>query len=67
MKIKTEHAFPPIPIRRFDWIAYDDDTYGGPGSITGMGETEEEAIEDFREQWEDRYGEGTSYDADLRS
>ena len=24
MKIVTEYVFPPIPIRRFDWLAYYD-------------------------------------------
>ena len=54
MKIRTEHVYPPIPIRQFDWCAYDEDTYDGPGSVLGHGATEEEAVADFREQWEER-------------
>jgi len=57
MKIRTEHVYPPIPIRQFDWCAYDEDTYDGPGSLLGHGPTEEAAIADFKEQWEERYGE----------
>ena len=53
MKIRTEHVYPPIPIRQFDWCAYDEDTYCGCGEchpIVGTGETEAEAVADFREQ-----------------
>jgi len=32
------------------WIAVDDDTYDGPGSLIGIGRTEQEAIDDFLEQ-----------------
>lgn len=56
MKIRTEHVYPPIPIRSFDWCALDDDTYDGPGSIIGHGPTELLAIADFMEQWEEKYG-----------
>lgn len=52
MKIKTEHVYPPIPIRQFDWCAYDDDTYDGPGSRIGHGATEQAAIDDLLEQIE---------------
>ena len=57
MKIRTEHVFPPIPMRQFDWMAYDDDTYCGCGEcrcLTGHGSTEQEAIADLMEQMEDR-------------
>ena len=50
MKIKTEFVYPPIPIRKFDWSAIDDDTYDGPGSPVGTGATEAEAIADLMEQ-----------------
>ena len=50
-KVKTEHVYPPIPVRQFDWMAYDDATYDGPGSLTGHGATEAEAVADFMEQW----------------
>ena len=46
--IVTEHAYPPIPIRQFDWRAWIDgmeDT--GP---TGWASTEIGAIEDLKEQ-----------------
>ncbi len=39
--IRTHHAFPPIPIRCFDWMAWVDGTEeNGP---YGHGKTEEEA------------------------
>jgi hypothetical protein len=50
MRIKTEFIYPPIPSRSFDWQAYDDDTYDGPGSPLGSGATEAEAIADLMEQ-----------------
>jgi hypothetical protein len=53
MKIKTSYVFPPIPIRNFDWCAYDDNTYDGPGSVIGWGPTRESAIADLLEQLED--------------
>ena len=45
-KIKTNHEFPPIPDRRFDWCAVTDN-YDGEGSPIGWGRTEEGAIEDL--------------------
>lgn len=36
------------------WVAVDDATYDGPGSPIGTGRTEAEAIEDLREQLEER-------------
>ena len=53
MKIVTVNVFPPIPIRTCDWCAYDDDTYDGPGSRVGWGETEQEAIDNLLEQYEE--------------
>lgn len=52
MKIITTYAPPPIPDRRFDWNAIDDDTYdGAEDSRTrdqiGYGRTEAEAIADL--------------------
>ena len=56
MKIVTDYVYPPIPVRDWDWRAYDDDTYdGSPGQVTGWGRTEQEAIEDFKQRWQDRY------------
>lgn len=52
MNIKTIYDPKPIPIRGFDWTAYDDDTHD-LGSIEGHGATEEEAKADFWERWKD--------------
>jgi hypothetical protein len=46
-RIKTEHVYPPIPVRSCDWAAwYDGYEEGGP---TGSGATEAEAIRDLIE------------------
>jgi hypothetical protein len=55
MNIRTTHVCPPIPVRNFDWLAVDDDTYdGAPDSGTrnqiGFGRTEDEAIADLKEK-----------------
>jgi hypothetical protein len=52
MKIRTEFVYPPIPDRRWDWSAIDDDTYDGPGCPIGYGPTEEAAVADLMEQIE---------------
>ncbi len=52
MKIRTEHVYPPIPDRRFDWSAVDDDIYDGPGCPIGSGPTEQAAVLDLAEQLE---------------
>ena len=53
--ITTTHNPPPIPLRCFDWSAtladYDE------GDPVGYGATEAEAVEDLKEQMEDR-GDG---------
>lgn len=41
-KIITRHIFPPIPDRRFDWIAYFDDQ--AERGEYGYGRTEQEAV-----------------------
>jgi len=41
--IVTWHAFPPIPVRDFDWGAHRDSDEGGEGRM-GWGRTEAEAI-----------------------
>lgn len=46
-KIRTTYEFPPIPDRRFDWSAIDDDTYDGEGCPIGYGHTEQAAIDDL--------------------
>ena len=49
MRIKTRNIYPPIPLRNFDWCAYDDETYCCPEcrSPVGYGRTEQEAIDDL--------------------
>lgn len=54
-RIVVECVYPPIPIRRFDYMAYDDRTFDGLGSVVGWGASEAEAIADFRDNWADRY------------
>ena len=53
MQIRTEYIYPPIPIRSFDWCAYDDDL-GADCSPVGYGATEQEAIDDLMEQIDGR-------------
>ena len=54
-KIKTVCQFPPIPDRRFDWVAYvEGDEESG---WYGYGATEEEALADFAETWGEEYDE----------
>ena len=58
-RISTEFVYPPIPDRRWDWSAVDDDTYDGapdtkwPCNCVGYGPTEQEAIADLMIQLED--------------
>jgi hypothetical protein len=54
MKIATDYWLKPIPCRRFDWSAVDDDSYDGEGCPVGYGETEAEAVADLMEQIEER-------------
>lgn len=51
MKIITNHVYPPIPHRCFDWTAVTDDYEGG--APIGYGATETDAIADLRDQMED--------------
>jgi hypothetical protein len=37
------------------WMAYDRNTYDGPGSVLGVGESPADAVADFWEKWEERY------------
>lgn len=58
MKIATRYQPPPIPQRDFDWYALDSDTYdgapdAGAASTMGWGRTEQEAIDDLLEQFEE--------------
>jgi hypothetical protein len=53
MKISTEYWAKPIPIREFDWVAVDSDTYDGAPDAhcpIGYGTTEQAAIDDLMEQ-----------------
>ncbi len=57
VKIRTDFWAKPIPLRQFDWIAIDEDTYdGAPDSHSpiGYGATEAEAVADLLEQIEER-------------
>ena len=51
-KIITEHIFPPIPIRQFDWQATEDGW--DLGLPIGHGATEQEAIDDLMALIEER-------------
>ena len=51
MKIVTHYAPTPIPLRQFDWVAYQD---GEEESMNyGYGATELEAINNFKQLMED--------------
>jgi hypothetical protein len=52
--IKTAHEPPPIPTRKFDWSAIDDNTYDGEGCPCGYGATEGDAVLDLLTQLEER-------------
>lgn len=54
LNIKTNHDFPPIPDRRFDWSAWEDGEE--ERGIIGRGPTEAEAIADLKTLLEDTYG-----------
>jgi len=47
--IRTEHVYPPIPSRLFDWCA----TYDNyePGAPIGWGATKESAIRDLLDEF----------------
>ena len=49
--ITVERVNPPIPDRRYDWVASEDNY--DQGSCLGHGPTLEDAIFDLREQLED--------------
>ena len=50
--IVTSYIHPPIPLRQYDWAAYEDDTYCCPEchQTVGYGETELDAIIDLLAQ-----------------
>jgi hypothetical protein len=47
MKIITTYECKPIPVRNFDWVAYEDGKE--EDGIYGYGATEVEAIEELKE------------------
>lgn len=52
MKIRTNFIYPPIPDRRFDWSAIDEDTYDGAEDSgtrghVAYGATELEAVKEL--------------------
>lgn len=55
LRISTSFDPKPIPVKFFDWEAWDDATYDGDEtSIIGYGATKEEAIEDLLTRMWDR-------------
>lgn len=55
-KIVTDHVYPPIPDRRWDWSAVTDEYDGAPDAgwqPHGWGRTEAEAIADLKVQLDD--------------
>jgi hypothetical protein len=48
--------------RGFYWYAVDDDTYHGPGSALGWGDTEEEAIRDLKMQLDEELAQSQDPD-----
>jgi len=63
--IKTEHVYPPIPERSFDWCAWfdgmDEETRG-----QGWGKTEAEAIENLKEMYGIECTHCGKHDSDFR-
>lgn len=65
MKLATSFENPPIPWRKFDWVAYDEDQISGAcgdpdchcreSLLSGWGETEEAAIRAFVDDLLDEY------------
>jgi len=47
-KIITDHIRPPIPDNRFDWMAVRE--HFDEGDLVGYGATEQEAINDLKQQ-----------------
>lgn len=66
MKLLTSPEYPPIPWRKFDWIAFDEDQMSGVCAdpdcdcrnslVRGWGETEEIAIQNFVNGLLERHG-----------
>lgn len=49
VKIVTNHEYPPIPLRQFDWSACTDNYE--PGAPLEHGETETEAVDNLLKHW----------------
>jgi hypothetical protein len=66
MKLTTSFENPPIPWRKFDWCAFDEDQMSGACAdpdcdcrnslVCGWGETEEIAIQSFVSDLLERHG-----------
>lgn len=71
MKIVTSFVDPPIPDRRFDYCAYDEDRYDGATDShqppIGWGRTRAEALADLRGIYEDELDVGESLDPALQA
>jgi hypothetical protein len=52
MVIKTNHEYPPIPVRNMDWCAWVDGTED-EDMIQGWGPTEQTAIADLLDRLEE--------------
>ena len=55
-RIITNHDYPPIPVRMFDWSAHRDSWEPGWGPV-GHGATEAEAIADLLDAEAEQYEE----------
>jgi len=51
-KIITINECPPIPSRNYDWVAYREDS--DEDGLQGRGKTEQEAINNLKEQEHER-------------
>lgn len=68
MKIKTDYWAKPMPIRSFDWCAFDENTHD-VGAPIGYGATEQEALKDLLAQIElsdDDYEHGAEHAQRIR-
>lgn len=54
MNIRTSYDPKPIPDRRHDWSAWDDDTCSGDACDFGWGANEQDAVSDLLEKIEAR-------------
>lgn len=59
LQVTVDYIYPPIPLRNFDWCAYDENYE--PGCPIGYGRTLREALEDYEEMYELKYDETPTY------